>query len=74
MVSFMRTTMDDSKGQTKYFQPIEFTNQQRLEIASMMDQLKEDGVLPGNTNMGAFVNLCYLRGLNEYKKDSRLDA
>ncbi|NBR23509.1 MAG: hypothetical protein EBU08_07005 [Micrococcales bacterium] len=61
--------MEDSSGNTKHFQAIELTNQQRLEVAALMDQLREDGALPKNINMGQFINLCYLRGLNDYRKD-----
>jgi hypothetical protein len=61
--------MEDASKSAKHFQTVELTNETRLEIASLMNQLREDGVLPNNINMGQFISLCYLRGLNEYRKD-----
>ena len=68
------TDMDDSSGNVKHFQPIELTNQQRLEISALMDQLREEKVLPNNINLGQFSMLCFLRGFNEYRKDLRSDV
>ena len=65
--------MEEADKSVKHFQPVELTNEMRLEIASLMEQLRENGVLPKNINMGQFINLCYLRGLNDYRKDLRID-
>jgi hypothetical protein len=61
--------MDDSDKSVKHFHPIELTNQQRLELSELMNRLREDGVIPASTNLGQFSMLCFLRGLNEYRKD-----
>lgn len=54
---------------TRYFQPIEMTNAERLEVSVLMDGLKDAHLLPENTNLGQFVAECYARGKNEYMKD-----
>lgn len=61
--------MDDADNAAKHYHPVELTNAMRLEIAALMGQLKEDRVIPANMNMGQFISLCYLRGLNDYRKD-----
>lgn len=61
--------MEDLNKSIRHYHPIELTNTQRLETASMMDQLKDAGLIPNKTNLGQFINECYSRGLNDYRKD-----
>lgn len=53
----------------RYFQPIEMTNAERLEVAALMDGLKDARLISENLNLGQFVAECYARGKNEYMKD-----
>jgi hypothetical protein len=61
--------MEDYGKTVRHYHPIELTNTQRLETSAMMDQLRDAGILPPNTNLGRFIADCYYRGLNEYRKD-----
>lgn len=61
--------MEDKHKPVRHYHPIELDNNQRLEAASMMDQLREAGIVPGNINLGKFITACYFRGLNEYRKE-----
>jgi hypothetical protein len=56
-------------SETKHIYAIEMTNAQRLEMAELHTQLREDGVLPINSNLGMFMKDAFYRGLNEYRKD-----
>lgn len=67
-MSAIHKTMDLNKA-TRHFFSIEMTNEERLEAASLMDAVREDGLLPANTNLGLFIKTCFYRGLNEYRKD-----
>lgn len=53
----------------RYFQPIEMSNAERLEIACLMDALKDAHIISQNLNLGQFVAECYVRGKNEYMKN-----
>ena len=59
----------DAHTSTRYFQPIEMDNAERLEVSAMMDGLKESNLIAKNLNFGQFEAECYARGLNEYRKD-----
>jgi hypothetical protein len=59
----------DSIKHTRYFQPIEMSNEDRLETAALMEHLKEENIIPLGLNLGQFVNECFIRGRNEYMKD-----
>ena len=59
--------------QTKHIYELELTNTQRLEVAELMDQLKEAGLLMDKENMGMFMTTCFYRGFMEYKKDLKHD-
>lgn len=59
----------DDPTRTRYFQPIEMTNAERLEMSALMEHLKEANLLPTGLNFGQFVTECYARGKNEYMKD-----
>jgi len=59
--------------QTKHIYALELTNPQRLEVAELMDQLKEAGLLMDKENMGMFMTTCFYRGFMEYKKDLKHD-
>jgi hypothetical protein len=61
--------MEDLNKNIRHYHPIELTNIQRLETAALMDQLRDVGILPKNINLGRFINECYSRGLNDYRKD-----
>jgi hypothetical protein len=61
--------MEDHNKAVRHYHPIELDNAQRLEAASMMDQLRDAGIVPDNINLGRFITVCYFRGLNEYRKD-----
>ena len=58
---------------TKHIYALELTNTQRLEVAELMDQLKEAGLLMDKENMGMFMTTCFYRGFMEYKKDLKND-
>ena len=53
----------------KYFQPIEINNDQLLEIAVLMAELKKAGSIAENMNLGQFVTDCFLCGFYDYKKE-----
>lgn len=59
----------EAHSTTRYFQPIEMSNEDRLETAALMEHLKEENMLPSGTNLGQFVTECFIRGRNEYMKD-----
>jgi hypothetical protein len=59
--------------QTKHIYALELTNTQRLEVAELMNQLKEAGLLMDKENMGMFMTTCFYRGFMEYKKDLKHD-
>lgn len=61
--------MEDPAKNIRHYHPIELTNNQRLEAAAMMDQLRDAGILPDNINLGRFITDCYFRGLYEYRKE-----
>ena len=39
------------------------------EIRSLIEELKEEKVIPRNMSKGEFMLDCMVRGLNEYRKD-----
>jgi len=59
----------DLNNATRHFFSVEMSNSERLETASMMDALKESGIIPYNMNMGHFIRECFARGLNDYRKE-----
>lgn len=61
--------MESQDNKIKHYQPIEMSNGDRLDAANMMDKLKDLGIIKQNSNLGQFITLCYIRGLNEYRKD-----
>jgi len=61
--------MMDLNKATRHFYSIELSNDERLEAAVMMDALKDEGMIPLNTNMGHFLKECFARGFNDYRKD-----
>jgi uncharacterized protein (UPF0147 family) len=42
---------------------------ERNEIVSVLEELKEEHVVPRNMSAGEFMVECMSRGLNEYRKD-----
>lgn len=56
-------------SETKHYYAIEMTNDQRLEVSELLVELRDNGILPGNTNLGMFMKDAFYRGLNEYRKD-----
>ena len=42
---------------------------ERSEILSVLEELKEEHVVPINMSTGEFTIECLSRGLNEYRKD-----
>lgn len=57
------------ESDTKHIYAIEITNAERLEIAELHVRLRDEGVLPPNSNVGMFMRQAFYRGLNEYWKD-----
>ena len=55
--------------QIKQIYGLELTSDQRLEIAELMADLKEAGLLMDKENMGMFMTTCFYRGFMEYRKD-----
>ena len=55
--------------QIKQIYGLELTSDQRLEIAELMADLKEAGLLMDKENMGMFMTTCFYRGCIEYRKD-----
>ena len=58
---------------TKHLYALELPNEQRLEVAALMKNLKEAGLLLDRENMGMFMTQCFYRGFMEYKKDLKHD-
>jgi hypothetical protein len=52
---------------------LELTSDQRLEVAELMADLKEAGLLMDKENMGMFMTTCFYRGFMEYRKDLSCD-
>jgi len=51
------------------------TDDQRLDIASLLTTLKGMGIVRNETDFQRFISGCFFRGLYEYKKDlSRNDC
>jgi len=59
--------------QAKQTYGLELTSGQRLEVAELMADLKEAGLLMDKENMGMFMTTCFYRGLMEYRKDLKYD-
>ena len=59
--------------QSKQTYGLELTSEQCLEVADLMEHLKEAGLLMDKENMGMFMATCFYRGLMEYKKDLKHD-
>jgi len=57
----------------KQLYAIELTSSQRSEVADLMKQLKEAGLLMDKENMGMFMTQCFYRGFTEYKKDLQIN-
>lgn len=55
--------------QAKHLYGLELTHAQCLEVAELMDNLKEAGLLMDKENMGMFMSTCFYRGLIEYRKE-----
>lgn len=55
--------------QPKHIYGLELTSVQNLEVADLMVELKEAGLLLDKENMGMFMTHCFYRGFTEYKKD-----
>jgi hypothetical protein len=64
----MSSDFNASEG-TKHIYAIELSNGQRLEVAELLVNLSEEGIIPSNENMGRFMYKCFFRGFYEYKKD-----
>jgi hypothetical protein len=60
-------------GQAKQTYGLELTSGQRLEVAELMADLKEAGLLMDKENMGMFMTTCFYRGFMEYRKDLKYD-
>ena len=58
---------------SKQLYAIELTGSQRSEVADLMKQLKEAGLLMDKENMGMFMTQCFYRGFTEYKKDLQIN-
>jgi hypothetical protein len=59
--------------QAKQTYGLELTSGQRLEVAELMADLKEAGLLMDKENMGMFMTTCFYRGFMEYRKDLKYD-
>jgi hypothetical protein len=59
--------------QAKQTYGLELTSDQRLEVAELMADLKEAGLLMDKENMGMFMTTCFYRGFMEYRKDLSCD-
>jgi hypothetical protein len=59
--------------QEKQTYGLELTSDQRLEVAELMADLKEAGLLMDKENMGMFMTTCFYRGFMEYRKDLSCD-
>jgi hypothetical protein len=60
-------------NQTKHIYSLELTNEQCLEVAELIKNLKEAGLLMDKENMGMFITTCFYRGFMEYTKDLTCD-
>ena len=49
--------------------PMTNKTQGRLEILSVLEQLKDEKIVPINMSTGEFTIECMSRGLNDYRKD-----
>jgi|TARA_R100000781_G_C4040954_1_gene113950 hypothetical protein len=49
--------------------PMTNKTQERLEILSVLEQLKDEKIVPINMSTGEFTIECLSRGLNEFRKD-----
>ena len=59
--------------QAKQTYGLELTSDPRLEVAELMADLKEAGLLMDKENMGMFMTTCFYRGFMEYRKDLKYD-
>ena len=59
----------DLNQATRHFFSVELSNSERLETASLMNSLKDEGLLNPAMNMGQFMRECFARGFNDYRKD-----
>lgn len=60
--------MDLNKA-TRHFYSIELSNDDRLDTSALLSSLKEEGMMSDNVNLGQFMRECFVRGLNDYRKD-----
>jgi hypothetical protein len=60
-------------NQAKQTYGLELTSEQRLEVAELMADLKEAGLLMDKENIGMFMTTCFYRGFMEYRKDLSCD-
>ena len=49
--------------------PMTNKTQERLEILLVLEQLKDEKIVPINMSTGEFTIECLSRGLNEFRKD-----
>tara|TARA_R100000152_G_C6700063_1_gene129780 strand:- start:274 stop:471 length:198 start_codon:yes stop_codon:yes gene_type:complete len=49
--------------------PMTNNAQERLEILSVLEQLKDEHIVPMTMSKGEFMIECLSRGLNDYRKD-----
>ena len=49
--------------------PMTNNMEERNEIVSVLDELKEECVVPRNMSTGEFMIECMTRGLNDFRKD-----
>lgn len=68
ILSFTCIDMDLNEA-TRHFYSIELTNAERLDASSLMDSLRDAGIVSMNMNLGHFIKECFARGLNDYRKD-----
>lgn len=63
-------------SQTKHMYAIELTTDQVFEISELHVQLREQGILPSNSNLGMFMHSALYRGLAEFRKklDEKLSS
>jgi hypothetical protein len=67
-MQIMSSDFDVSKV-TKHIYAIELSNEQRLEVSELLVNLREQGIIPSNENMGRFMYKCFFRGFYEYKEE-----
>lgn len=58
-----------NNSSARHYHPVELSNEQRLETSELMITLKDAGILDDKKNLGQFVNDCFFRGLNDYRKE-----